>query len=133
MSIKRLYLAVHILCTSGYLIALWKNLFDPAVIVESCNRREFWKNSILEKPEEDDDDDGEFNCQASAWDFYGGKDFRIKQCTQVNQKDFVTANHEMAHTHYHMAYEGRSYLDRSAPNPGFHEAIAGIMSLSVGK
>ena len=31
-------------------------------------------------------------CHASAWDFYNGKDFRIKQCTRVNQEDFVTVN-----------------------------------------
>ena len=46
------------------------------------------EGSILEKPK----DGREMTCHASAWDFYNGKDFRIKQCTRVNQEDFVTVN-----------------------------------------
>ena len=46
----------------------------------------FWSGSILEKPK----DGRELTCHASAWDFYNGEDFRIKQCTRVNQEDFVT-------------------------------------------
>ena len=38
---------------------------------------EFWEGSIIEKP----DDGRDLTCHASAWDFYNGKDFRIKQCT----------------------------------------------------
>ena len=51
---------------------------------------EFWKGSIIEKP----DDGRELTCHASAWDFYNRKDFRIKQCTRVNQEDFITVNHD---------------------------------------
>ena len=68
----------------------------------------FWSGSILEKPA----DGRELTCHASAWDFYNGEDFRIKQCTRVNQEDFVTVNHEMRH--------------------GFHEGVADILSLAVG-
>ena len=32
---------------------------------------EFWRNSMLEKPEGRD-----VVCHASAWDFYNGRDFR---------------------------------------------------------
>ena len=48
----------------------------------------YFAGSIIEKPA----DGRELTCHASAWDFYNGKDFRIKQCTRVNQEDFVTVN-----------------------------------------
>ena len=86
----------------------------------------FWKNSIIEKPEGRD-----LVCHASAWDFYTGDDFRIKQCTRVNQEDFVTVNHEMGHIQYYMNYKNHSYLYRDGANPGFHEGVADILSLAV--
>jgi len=89
---------------------------------------EFWSGSIIEKPE----DDRELVCHASAWDFYNGKDFRIKQCTVVNQEDFVTVNHEMGHVQYFMQYKNQSVLFRNGANHGFHEGVADILSLSVG-
>ena len=48
----------------------------------------YFAGSIIEKPA----DGRDLTCHASAWDFYNGKDFRIKQCTRVNQEDFVTVN-----------------------------------------
>ncbi len=89
---------------------------------------DFWKNSVLEKPS----DGREFDCQASAWDLFTGSDYRIKQCTRISQENFVTAVHEMAHTHYHMAYKGQSFLDRGPANPGFQEAVAGLFALTAG-
>jgi len=89
---------------------------------------EFWEGSILEKPA----DGRELTCHASAWDFYNGKDFRIKQCTRVNQEDFVTVNHEMGHVQYFLQYKNHSYFYRSGANPGFHEGVADILSLAVG-
>ena len=77
----------------------------------------FWKNSLIEKPE----DGRDLVCHASAWDFYSPDDFRIKMCTRVNQEDFVTVNHEMGHTQYQMLYRNLSYLFRDGANPGFHE------------
>ena len=68
---------------------------------------EFWSGSIIEKPK-----GRELTCHASAWDFYNGKDFRIKQCTRVNQEDFVTVNHEMGHIQYFLQYKHLSYLYR---------------------
>jgi hypothetical protein len=88
----------------------------------------FWSGSILEKPK----DNRELTCHASAWDFYNGEDFRIKQCTRVNQEDFVTVNHEMGHIQYYLQYKNQSYLYRSGANPGFHEGVADILSLAVG-
>jgi len=90
--------------------------------------KEFWEGSILEKP----DDGRELTCHASAWDFYNGKDYRIKQCTRVNQEDFITVNHEMGHIQYFLQYSGQSYFFRTGANPGFHEGVADILSLAVG-
>merc|ERR1712106_912532 len=88
----------------------------------------FWSGSILEKPA----DNRELTCHASAWDFYNGEDFRIKQCTRVNQEDFVTVNHEMGHIQYYLQYKNQSYFYRTGANPGFHEGVADILSLAVG-
>ena len=87
----------------------------------------FWENSIIEKPS-----GRELVCHASAWDFYGSGDYRIKQCTEVNQEDFITVNHEMGHVQYYMRYRNQSLLFRTGANPGFHEGVADILSLAVG-
>merc|ERR1719244_683719 len=88
----------------------------------------FWSESLLEKPV----DGRDVVCHASAWDFYNGEDFRIKQCTSVNQQDFITANHEMGHVQYILQYNNQSFLYRNGANPGFHEGVADILSLAVG-
>merc|ERR550525_2138706 len=90
--------------------------------------QEFWEGSIIKKPE----DGRDLTCHASAWDFYNGEDFRIKQCTRVNQEDFITVNHEMGHVQYYLQYKDKSYFFRSGANPGFHEGVADILSLAVG-
>ncbi|XP_043462372.1 angiotensin-converting enzyme-like [Leptopilina heterotoma] len=86
----------------------------------------FWKNSILTKPS-----DREIVCHASAWDFYDGKDFRIKQCTRINSDSLLTAHHEMGHIQYYLQYKDQPVIYREGANPGFHEAIGDVMSLSV--
>ncbi|KAK7873704.1 hypothetical protein R5R35_013236 [Gryllus longicercus] len=86
----------------------------------------FWERSILEKPK-----DREIVCHASAWDFYDGKDFRIKQCTRVNMRDLFVAHHEMGHIQYDLQYKDQPVLYRGGANPGFHEAIGDVMALSV--
>ncbi|EDL34253.1 angiotensin I converting enzyme (peptidyl-dipeptidase A) 1, isoform CRA_a [Mus musculus] len=88
---------------------------------------EFWNKSMLEKPT----DGREVVCHPSAWDFYNGKDFRIKQCTSVNMEDLVIAHHEMGHIQYFMQYKDLPVTFREGANPGFHEAIGDIMALSV--
>ena len=55
----------------------------------------FWTASMLEKPV-----DREVVCHASAWDFCNGRDFRIKQCTEVTMEDLTTAHHELGHIQY---------------------------------
>uniref|UniRef100_A0A2K6BQE6 Angiotensin-converting enzyme n=1 Tax=Macaca nemestrina TaxID=9545 RepID=A0A2K6BQE6_MACNE len=88
---------------------------------------EFWNKSMLEKPT----DGREVVCHASAWDFYNGKDFRIKQCTTVNLEDLVVAHHEMGHIQYFMQYKDLPVALREGANPGFHEAIGDVLALSV--
>ncbi|XP_006833625.1 PREDICTED: angiotensin-converting enzyme-like isoform X3 [Chrysochloris asiatica] len=88
---------------------------------------EFWNKSMLEKPT----DGREVVCHASAWDFYNGKDFRIKQCTTVNMEDLVVAHHEMGHVQYFMQYKDLPVTLREGANPGFHEAIGDVLALSV--
>uniref|UniRef100_A0A673VUI6 Angiotensin-converting enzyme n=1 Tax=Suricata suricatta TaxID=37032 RepID=A0A673VUI6_SURSU len=88
---------------------------------------EFWNKSMLEKPT----DGREVVCHASAWDFYNGKDFRIKQCTTVNMEDLVVAHHEMGHVQYFMQYKDLPVTFREGANPGFHEAIGDVLALSV--
>lgn len=88
--------------------------------------RLFWERSILEKPT-----DREIVCHASAWDFYDGKDFRIKQCTSIDAEDFYTAHHEMGHIEYYLQYAHLPYVYREGANPGFHEAVGDVIALSV--
>ncbi|XP_061000303.1 angiotensin-converting enzyme isoform X3 [Dama dama] len=88
---------------------------------------EFWNKSMLEKLT----DGREVVCHASAWDFFNGKDFRIKQCTSVNMEDLVVAHHEMGHIQYFMQYKDLPVTFREGANPGFHEAIGDVLALSV--
>nr|XP_033774941.1 angiotensin-converting enzyme [Geotrypetes seraphini] len=88
---------------------------------------EFWEKSMLEKPK----DGREVVCHASAWDFYNRKDFRIKQCTTVTMEQLFTVHHEMGHVEYYLQYKDQPVSFRRGANPGFHEAIGDVMSLSV--
>ncbi|NXE97932.1 ACE enzyme, partial [Menura novaehollandiae] len=88
---------------------------------------EFWEKSMLEKPT----DGREVVCHASAWDFYNRKDFRIKQCTSVTMEQLFTVHHEMGHIQYYLQYKDQHVSFRSGANPGFHEAIGDVLSLSV--
>ncbi|XP_005811758.1 angiotensin-converting enzyme-like [Xiphophorus maculatus] len=87
---------------------------------------EFWDGSMLVKPE-----DREVVCHASAWDFHNRRDFRIKQCTTVSMEDLSTVHHEMGHIQYYLQYKDQPVGFRDGANPGFHEAIGDVMSLSV--
>jgi len=86
----------------------------------------FWINSMLEKPL-----DRDVVCHASAWDFCNGRDFRIKQCTEVTMDDLITAHHELGHIQYYMQYVNQPLVFREGANPGFHEAIGDVVALSV--
>ncbi|XP_076312422.1 angiotensin-converting enzyme-like [Tachypleus tridentatus] len=87
---------------------------------------EFWEHSMLTKPK-----DRDVVCHASAWDFYNGKDFRIKQCTDVTTEQLITVHHEMGHVEYFLQYKNQPVVFRDGANPGFHEALGDVMSLSV--
>lgn len=86
----------------------------------------FWKLSMLEKPT----DGRDVVCHPSAWDFNNGTDFRIKQCTTLTEDQMITVHHEMGHVEYHLEYIDQPYLFREGANPGFHEGVADIVSLS---
>lgn len=88
---------------------------------------EFWDKSMLEKPS----DGRDVVCHASAWDFYNRKDFRIKQCTTVTMEQLFTVHHEMGHVEYYLQYKDLPVSLRRGANPGFHEAIGDVLSLSV--
>ncbi|XP_070194515.1 angiotensin-converting enzyme-like isoform X1 [Littorina saxatilis] len=89
--------------------------------------QEFWNGSMLEKPQ----DGREVVCHASAWDFYNGIDFRVKQCTEVTMEHFSTAHHEMGHIEYFLQYKHQPVVYRGGANAGFHEAVGDVISLSV--
>lgn len=86
----------------------------------------FWDKSMIEKPT-----DRDVVCHASAWDFYNRVDFRIKQCTEINQDWLFTTHHEMGHVEYFLQYMNQPVQFKDGANPGFHEAIGDTMSLSV--
>ncbi|KAL3836683.1 hypothetical protein ACJMK2_022105 [Sinanodonta woodiana] len=85
----------------------------------------FWQKSMLVKPI-----DREVICHASAWDFGNKRDFRIKQCTTLTDEQLLTVHHEMGHIIYYLAYKDLPYLYRDGANPGFHEGMADIVTLS---
>lgn len=82
--------------------------------------------AIIEKPS-----DRVIVCHASAWDFCDGQDFRIKQCTSVNHRNFITAHHEMGHIQYYILYKDQPIPFRAGANPGFHEAVGDLIALSA--
>lgn len=87
---------------------------------------QFWEESMLQKPT-----DREVVCHASAMDFFDGKNFRIKQCTQVKEEDLFVAHHEMGHIEYFLQYAHQPAIYRGGANEGFHEAIGDVIALSV--
>lgn len=117
--------------------ALKKKNFNPLRMFQESDR--FYKSlglepmemsynppSIIEKPK-----DRVIVCHASAEDFCNGRDYRIKQCTTVNQRNFETIHHEMGHIQYFIQYKDQPLTFRNGANPGFHEAIGDLMALSV--
>lgn len=90
------------------------------------NEVSFNPPAIIERPL-----DRSIECQASAWDFCDGKDFRIKMCTKTNKDDFETIHHEMGHIQYFIQYKNLPYTFRNGANPGFHEAIGETIALAA--
>lgn len=46
-------------------------------------------------------------------------------------EQLFTVHHEMGHVQYYLQYKNQPISFRSGANPGFHEAIGDVMSLSV--
>ncbi|XP_068150839.1 angiotensin-converting enzyme [Drosophila tropicalis] len=89
--------------------------------------QDFWDKSIIEKPT----DGRDLICHASAWDFYLKDDVRIKQCTTLTQSQLFTVHHELGHIQYFLQYQHLPFVFRTGANPGFHEAVGDVLSLSV--
>ncbi|GFY37282.1 angiotensin-converting enzyme [Trichonephila inaurata madagascariensis] len=87
----------------------------------------FWKYSLMERPK----DGRSVDCHASAHDFYDGKDYRIKMCSVVDTSTLEVVHHEMGHIEYQMYYAHHPHVFQDSANPGFHEAIGNVISLSV--
>uniref|UniRef100_T1ISP9 Angiotensin-converting enzyme n=1 Tax=Strigamia maritima TaxID=126957 RepID=T1ISP9_STRMM len=109
---------------STKIFQLSENFFVSLGLSKMTN--EFWQNSLFQKPL-----DRKVTCYPSAWDFCDGKDYRVLQCTEINQKNFIIAHHEMGHIQYFMNYARQPVAFRSGANPGFHEAIGDVIGLSV--
>ncbi|CAB4004626.1 angiotensin-converting enzyme-like [Paramuricea clavata] len=86
----------------------------------------FYEKSMLQKP-----DDRDVVCHASAWDFFLYKDVRIKQCVEITHNQLVTLHHELGHIQYILQYWDLPAVYRTGVNPGFHEAVGDLISLSV--
>ncbi|XP_062548667.1 angiotensin-converting enzyme-like [Armigeres subalbatus] len=89
--------------------------------------QDFWDKSILVKPT----DGRNLVCHASAWDFFATDDVRIKQCTRINMREFLVVHHELGHIQYYLQYQHQPIEYRGGANPGFHEAVGDLLSLSV--
>ena len=85
----------------------------------------FWSRSMFERPPNRD-----VQCFASASDFYGNDDYRIKMCAHVNMEDFQVIHHEMGHIQYFMLYRDQPTIFKDSANPGFHEALGDTILLS---
>lgn len=74
---------------------------------------EFYARSLFEQPL-----DRQVLCEPSAWDFCNRHDFRVKICSQINQKSFLSVHHELAHVYYFLQYRHLPKIFRNGANPG---------------
>ncbi|CAG0882352.1 unnamed protein product [Cyprideis torosa] len=58
-------------------------------------------------------------------------EFSVKMCTKFKFQDFNVVHHELGHIQYYLLYAHQSNFFRKGANPGFHEAVGDLMSLSV--
>ncbi len=52
-------------------------------------------------------------------------------CATVSMNDLFVIHHEMGHVHYYMNYKHQPFHFKEGANPGFHEALGDLMTLSV--
>ncbi|XP_034471564.1 angiotensin-converting enzyme [Drosophila innubila] len=87
---------------------------------------EFYRNSVFEQPL-----DRRVLCEPSAWDFCNRHDYRVKICTDINQRSLISVHHEMAHIQYFLQYRHLPKIFRNGANPAFHQAVGDAIGLSV--
>ncbi|GLH07211.1 Angiotensin-converting enzyme [Gryllus bimaculatus] len=101
------------------------NDFYMSLGLENCSMS-YDDDAMIVRPE-----GREVVCHPSAWDFCDGRDFRIKMCTKINMEDFLAIHHEMGHIQYYIQVKDLREEFRNSANPGFHEAMGDVISLSV--
>ncbi|XP_037517608.2 angiotensin-converting enzyme-like [Rhipicephalus sanguineus] len=149
---------VHFLDTQGYLTSTAADLTDPFMTstwndehiptnskrkniseIEAFKEAEtfyvslglpklpkrFWTKSLIQSPASMD---GDSACQASAWDFCDGQDYRIRMCTETTISGLGTLFHELGHVYYFMLYADLPHVFRTGANAAFHEAVADALS-----
>jgi len=52
-------------------------------------------------------------------------------CAKVSMNDLFIIHHEMGHIQYYMNYRKQPFHFKEGANPGFHEALGELMTLSV--
>ncbi|XP_075749901.1 angiotensin-converting enzyme-like [Rhipicephalus microplus] len=85
----------------------------------------FWTKSSIQAPALMK---GDSACQASAWDFCDGQDYRIRMCAERSISGLATLFHELGHVHYFMLYADQPHVFRTGANAAFHEAVADALS-----
>ncbi|KAK8381641.1 hypothetical protein O3P69_018624 [Scylla paramamosain] len=113
----------------GYTVRKMFELADDFFVSLNMTRlpASFWRNSLFVRPS-----DRKVLCQASAWDFCNGKDYRVKMCAKVDMKDLLFIHHELGHIHYYLQYRHLPLVFRKGANQGFHEALGDTIIMSVG-
>lgn len=82
--------------------------------------------SILEKPET-----GRIMCDAEAFDFCDGQDFRVKMCPTANFHDYTMIHNKLGHMQYFTQFKDMALPLRHEAYPGLYEALGGMTSLAV--
>ncbi|XP_021364030.1 angiotensin-converting enzyme-like [Mizuhopecten yessoensis] len=86
----------------------------------------FWEKSIFMRQSEGQN----ANCNPLYLNL-GSDDVRVRMCTDVDQEHFVAVHEELARIQYSRAYTKQPLNLQGAANPGFAEAVAGLIGLSV--
>ncbi|XP_054278172.1 angiotensin-converting enzyme-like [Macrosteles quadrilineatus] len=86
----------------------------------------FWKDSIFERPAGVDID-----CDEESYDFYNGRDYRIKYCTIPTLEDLGGIHHEMGTIENFMAWKDLPYLLQRSPNEGFTDSLGELLNQYV--
>lgn len=80
---------------------------------------DFWHKSMFIRPS----DGRQVNCHGTSTNFFDGKDYRIRMCSQVNENDLNTIHHEMGHIQYFMSYRNQPMIFQVGGSPALHESV----------